>query len=328
MRRLVHAFALVVAGCAATRPVAVAPSGGPRAGVAEEEALLAGAGVDPAALRCTRDNRWGDTIKPDAAAGAEDLLAQIAPRLRPLDEPDRAALRKSLEKTLMWRMVRAVILEGDNNNFGALPLRGRSVRDASGRERPVLVFRTGFTPAPDRPGSCVDSLLGAGGVRHVVNLFDGDIPAADLVDAEARAAAAHGASYHTATDAADAGGKPGSAGYGPWRDQLRKQYDDPAVRAAASAQVARLVREQILLPDGAPPRGNLHVHCGGGMHRTGMVVGVVEKCINGEPMEVVEGHYKAHVGWRDPEHKGGYEEGNVRFLREFDCRLLDTAVAQ
>ena len=60
------------------------------------------------------------------------------------------------------------------------------------------------------------------------------------------------------------------------------------------------------------------------MHRTGIIVGVVEKCVNHEPMEQVEENYQAHVGWRDAEHPGGYEEGNVRFLREFDCALLDS----
>ena len=40
------------------------------------------------------------------------------------------------------------------------------------------------------------------------------------------------------------------------------------------------------------------------------------------PMAEVEAHYRYHVGYRDAEHPGGQEEGNLRFLREFDCGLL------
>ena len=234
-----------------------------------------------------------------------------------MSDEERAATREQLRKLVFWRLVRAVLLEGDNNNFGVVPLRGYHFVDSEGVTRPVLLFRTGFTPAPERPGSCYRSLLGAG-VRHVVNLFDGDIPAADLVAQESRAAAAAGASYHVATD--EEGG-----GYGPWRDLLRKHYEEPAAWEKAMAAVARLVREQLLRPGGAAPRGHLHLHCGGGMHRTGMIVGVVEKCVNGAPMEEVEAHYRRHVGWRDPAHPGGAEEGNLRFLRDFDCARLAPA---
>ncbi|MCS6915608.1 MAG: hypothetical protein RMK29_00130 [Myxococcales bacterium] len=278
-------------------------------------ALLRSAGVDPAQIRCNRDNRWGDTLRQDAQAGAAELMAAAGPALRPLSTEEHAALQKKLQGILFWRMVRAVIIEGNNNNIGVIALRGRSYIDSSGRRRPLLVFRSGLTPSPQAPGSCFQSLLQAGGVRHVVNLFDGDIPAADLVAAEARAAAAAGASYTTASD--------DSAGYGPWRELLRNHYDDPERRLQASRSVARLIREQILAPGGAPPRGNIHIHCGGGMHRSGMIAGILERCINREPLEVVEAHYRYHVGWRGPDRPGGLEEGNLRFIREFDCTLLE-----
>lgn len=276
-------------------------------------ALLRQGGVEPQALACNRDNRWGQTLRPDSIEGAADIAALLP---APLSSDE--ALRKKLQGLVFWRMVRAVLIEGDNNNFGVIALRDRSYVDKDGVRRPVLLFRTGLTPAPDQPGSCFHSLLRAGGVRHVVNIFDGEIPVKDLVEAEARAAAAAGASYHTATDEAQ-------GGYGPWRDALRKRYDDPSERAKASAAVARLIREQILLPGGQPPTGNLHVHCGGGMHRTGMIVGIIERCVNRTPQEEVEAHYRYHVGYRDPQHPGGQEEGNLKFLRDFDCSLLQGA---
>lgn len=296
---------LLALGCAAPRPVPTPPPA-----PAPEAALLAAAGVDAAALRCNRENRWGQTLRPDSIEAAADIAA-LLPAPLSADE----ALRKKLQGIVFWRMVRAVLIEGDNNNFGVIALRDRTYIDKDGARRPVLLFRTGLTPSPDQPGSCFHSLLSAGRVRHVVNLFDGDIPVRDLVAAEARAAAAAGATYHTASD-------EGQGGYGPWRDTLRKRYDDPAARAQASAAVARLIREQILAPGGAPPTGNLHVHCGGGMHRTGMIVGIVERCVNQAPPEQVEAHYRYHVAYRDPQRPGGQEDGNLRFLRDFDCALL------
>ena len=179
----------------------------------------------------------------------------------------------------------------------------------------VIVFRSGITPTPAAPGSCFRSLLEDGGVRHVVNLFDGKIPVADLVAAEQRAATAAGASYVTATD--DEG-----VGYGRWRDALKEHYDDPARRAEAFAAIARLIREQILAPGGAAPRGNVHLHCGGGMHRSGMVAGIIDKCINHAPLATVLAAYRYHVAWHDADHPGGAEDGNLRVLADFDCALL------
>jgi hypothetical protein len=207
-----------------------------------------------------------------------------------------------------------VLLAGDTNNLGLLPLKGATWTDGDGTVRPVVVFRSGITPRPGAPGSCFASLLDAGRVRHVVNLFDGEIPVADLTAAESAAATRAGATYRTASD--------DPAAYGPWRELIRSHYDEPDARRRAMEGVARLIREQILAPGGAPPKGNLHIHCGGGMHRSGMIAGVIERCVNGTPLDVVEAHYRLHVGWRDPEHPGGLEENNLRFIHDFDCALL------
>ncbi len=108
----------------------------------------------------------------------------------------------------------------------------------------------------------------------------------------------------------------------------RLLLDEPRLlekRQQAMQSVARLIREQILAPKGGPLKGNVHIHCGGGMHRSGMIAGVVERCVNGEPEAVVAAHYRYHVGYHDAEHPGGLEEGNLRFIRDFDCKLLDEA---
>ena len=250
--------AVLCAGCVSTRAVAVfpdppralpAPTERPPTAAAVEEALLRREGLDPARLRCNRENRWGGELRRDAEAAADDLLAALAPSLATAGtdgDAGRAALRKRIQNLVFWRMVRAVLLEGDNNNWGVLALRGRTYPDASGAPRQVLLYRSGFTPAPEGAESCFSSLLDDGGVKHVVNLFDGDIPAEDLVAAEARAAARRGAGYHTASDAAD--GPDGKDGYGPWRDLLRKSYEDADKRRQATLGVARLIREQMPAP--------------------------------------------------------------------------------
>lgn len=280
-----------------------------------DPALLRRAGVDPAGLRCNHENRWGATLRGDAKEGAAELMALVGPSLVPLSEEQRGALQKKLQGVLMWRMVRAVLIEGNNNNLGVVALKGRQYTDAAGKRRQVLLFRSGLTPDPAAEGSCFQSLLKAGGVRHVVNLFDGDIPARDLVEGEAQAARAAGASYSTAAD-------EGAGGYGPWRELLRSHYDDEARRRQATEAVARLIKEQVLRPGGGEHKGNVHIHCGGGMHRSGMVAGVIERCVNGEAWSTVEARYRYHVGYQDEKHPGGLEEGNLRFIREFDCGLL------
>ena len=306
--------ALSVARASAAPPQPAAPR---TTAVSDEEPsqLLTEDGFDPSKLRCNRDSRFSSVLREDARAGTREILATLGARLPAQSAEERRLMEKRVEGVVFWRLVRAVLVEGNNNNLGVFPLRGHSFRDAAGRKHRVLVFRSGITPSPEATDSCFRSLLEHAGVRHVVNIFDGEIPIADLAAAEARAAAAAGATYHTASDAAD--------GYGPWRDLLRAHYDDPAARRKATIGVARLIREQILAPDGAPPKGNVYFHCGGGMHRSGMIAGVMERCVNHEPMDVVERHYLFHVGYRDPSHPGGREDGNLRFIREFDCALLD-----
>jgi len=317
MPLLLSSLTILACGTPAAQTLPTPPE--PRAPtvVEREDALLRSAGVDPRAIRCNRENRWGALLRGDADAGAQEVAAALGTHFGNIAEPQRAQIVKKIRDIVFWRMVRAVLLEGDNNNFGVLPLPIAPSREIAGQAGPLLLFRTGLTPAPEKKGSCFQSLLEAGRVKHVVNLFDGDLPADDLVAAEQRAAKAAGATYHTATDAE---GQPDA--YGPWRDALRKHWNDRAKRDAALRNLARLVREQILLPGGKPPAGNIHLHCGGGMHRTGMVVGVLQKCVSKLPMAVIEVEYRRHTAWKSEQEPGGAEDGNVAVLEAFDCGLL------
>lgn len=312
---LAFVAAALVAACSCSKPPVNEPSPAGAIVGPVDEALLREAGVDRAQLSCNSENRFGADLRNDSVIGAADLVAAMG-AAAPADAAARAELQDKLRSLLFWRMVRAVLIEGNNNNLGAIPLAGHTWTDAAGKVHPVVVYRSGITPAPEADGSCFRSLLEHGDVHHVVNLFDGKIPVADLLAAEGRAAAAAGASYVTATD--DQG-----TGYGRWRDALKEHYDDPAERDLAFRSMARLIREQILAPGGAAPTGNIHLHCGGGMHRSGMIAGLIEKCVNHAPMEQVLAHYRYHVAWHDDAHPGGFEPGNVAVLQDFDCALID-----
>ena len=90
----------------------------------------------------------------------------------------------------------------------------------------------------------------------------------------------------------------------------------------AQTAVATLINTQILRPNQSLPKGNVHVHCGGGMHRTGMVLGILDRCLNGASPERVEATLKKHTAFKSDEHPGGYERGNLAFILGFDCGLL------
>ena len=202
-------------------------------------------------------------------------------------------------------MVRATIVDGNQNNLGVVAIRG--VKTADGQ--PLLLFRAGFTPRPGQADSCLQSLVAAG-VRHGVNLYEGPMPTADLARAEQQTFSQAGGTYFNVQDDAE---------LASWRDELR---DDPAATQKAMRAVARVIREAILQPGGRDPQGHVVVHCGGGMHRTGMVVGVLERCWNGAPQAVWEAAYRRHVAWQSDAQPGGFEAANLSFIGQFDCSLL------
>jgi hypothetical protein len=286
----------VVAQSAAPLPSTLLP--------AEAEAILH-AGIDPATLHCNGIQTWNPHLRADAKAAASEMLADLDKLGATVPADKLEAARKALTDVVMWRMVRATLVDGDQNNLGAVAVAG--VRTRSGA--PLLLYRTGFTPKPDAPGSCYASLVQQGGVRHVVNLYGGPMPTADLEAGERATVQAAGGTYFTARDAA-----------GPqknWREDMREGQDPRVVMQAVAAIIA-----EVLQPGGQAPAGNVLVHCGGGMHRTGMVVGIIERCVNHADPAVVEAGYKRHVGWRSAQEPGGFEPANLQFIQGFDCGLL------
>lgn len=272
-----------------------------------EQSAFAAAGVDPATLACVARQRWSQTLRPQAKFTADQILDELSRAAVVVPDDKRDAVRKKLIDTVFWRMVLTQLVDGDMHNLGASRL--GELKDASGK--PLVLVRTGFTPDPAQADSCVQSLVGKGGVRHIVNLYAGPMPTDGLEKAERAAVEAVGGTYYTARQ--DPGGN--------WREDLREGDGGEAKRAAMAA-VAQLIHSQVLRPGGQPPKGNVHIHCGGGMHRTGMVVGVIERCLNQLPAAQVADHYKRHVGWRSDKELGGFEPENLKFIEEFDCGLL------
>lgn len=292
------------------QPPGSAPNVQPREPTAVREiARAATAGLDPEAIRCLDQTAWQPDLSAESYAAADEALEAVARAGVDVTPAQRETLRKSLKSKMMWRIVRNILIAGRQHNVGAIVL--REVHTPTGA--PLVVFRTGFTNAPSAPDSCLGTLLRAGGVRHVVNLYAGPMHTGDLESGERQATRAAGGTYFLAREADEAARS--------WRDVIRESQTPADLRPAMEA-VARLIREQILRPGGKAPTGHVLVHCGGGMHRTGMVIGVLDRCLNGATPARIEADYKRHVDWKSPATPGGFEQGNLNFIQAFDCALL------
>ena len=298
---------LGASACASARNAEPAPAARRTDLSAAEHAALASAGVDPSAIRCNSDATWSTTLRADAKAAAAEILGALTSAGVVFDAAQAEAARKAATDIVFWRLVLAGLIDANHNNLGVVALRGLQTADG----RPLVLFRTAFTPDPDAPNSCAQSLVHAGGVRHAVNLYAGPMPTLALEAAERRALQAVQGSYRSARDA-DAQMQ--------WREDLRAS-ETPETQRKAMLAVAQTLRE-LLYPLGGLPKGHLWVHCGGGMHRTGMVVGILERCVNGASMDEVAQSFQRHVAWHSPQDPGGFERANLDFIAAFDCSLL------
>ncbi|MFK7974345.1 MAG: hypothetical protein AB8B66_05745 [Rickettsiaceae bacterium] len=82
-------------------------------------------------------------------------------------------------------------------------------------------------------------------------------------------------------------------------------------------RVAEIIRKIQALDDGA-----ILIHCLGGEHKTGIVYGVMQKCINNVPISIIESEYKCHTAWRSDSKPGGYKRENIDVIRNFPCSIL------
>lgn len=68
----------------------------------------------------------------------------------------------------------------------------------------------------------------------------------------------------------------------------------------------------------ANSKDNILVHCFGGIHRTGKVMGILQKCYNKVPIEEVIKEYKKHAN----NHPNIVRQSDIDFLTNFDCSKL------
>lgn len=268
---------------------------------------LATAGVDPDRLQCNTVVRW----EPRLDAYAAQTVDGIA-RLWSLPEID-AARRKQARHHALGYLVRSYFEQMNHHNLGVMALRGQSTVDSQGRAHPLLIFRSGLIVGEGGSSRCFRTLIEEGRVRHVFNLYTGTFPFSDLIAAEKQLASQLGATYLDANDTSA----------GNWRHLVEEEKDYRKNIATAMQRLADLTRS-ILRPENKPPRGNIYFHCGGGMHRSGMVFGLLRRCINRDPPEVIEAEYKRHTGWISPRSPGGFEPLNLQLIRDFDCSLLQS----
>lgn len=264
--------------------------------------------LDSERIECSTLVRWEPSLSRYADRVARGIAAHWGA------QPDKAAMEKAVHHALGY-LVRSYYDQISPHNLGVTLLEGRYRIDEKGRRRPLLLFRSAVTTSPDGGCPCFESLVRHGHVRHVVNLYGGSFPFRDMIEHEKELAARLGVIYFDAAEAPELA----------YRRPIEHPEDYEKNRGRAMANLARLIREKLLRPDGKPPRGNLYIHCGGGMHRSGMLFGVLQRCINKVPMDAIENEYKRHVGYVSRAEPGGYEALNVRFIREFDCSLLDVA---
>jgi hypothetical protein len=271
------------------------------------------AGLDTDGIACNSDNWWLETLKDESKLSADLLHKKLKSQHLLSEDRSPAEVHDVLNEHMMSWIVRTGLILRGGHNFGAIVLNGHYWQDESGRRQPLVIFRSAYTAYPERDGSCFGSLLENAKVKHVVNIYGDDfIYVQDLDQAERHVAESAGATY-ALTD---------KMGYGPWRHKIAEHPLPGAERTRAMNDVARLINEQILHPGGDLPRGNILIHCGGGMHRTGMIIGILQKVINGMPMEAIAAEYRYHVSYKNEDDPGGFEQGNLDFIRDFDPRLI------
>ena len=284
------------------------PSPGASPGIGADRELAAvfsDAGVDPRKLKCSTFVSWEPTLNRYAKAVVTGLARQWSVT------PDAASLKRARHHVLGY-LVRSYFNQAQPHNLGAVVLKGHTFTDAQGKERPLLVIRSAVTIGAPRQQACFESLIRHAGVRYVVNLYGGTFPFHDVIEAEKKAALRLGVTYY------DLAKHPQLK----FRALIEEPDDYKKNIAQAEKNLATLINTRLLRPGGKPPRGNLYFHCCGGMHRSGMIFGVLQRCINGVPMSEIEQQYRRHVAYTDDQRPGGFEPLNLRFIRQFDCKRI------
>lgn len=264
---------------------------------------------------CNRDVTWDKELNNYSAEAAANIQALYSGYISNIGDKKDDLLSES-KKIIRNLVIRTVLISGNNNNLGAFPLKDHYWTDENGKKRPLTVFRSAITPWPLKSDSCFRSLLKNGKVKYVINLYDGKIPIQDHIDMEKEVAKELGAGYFDTADP--------QLGGTSFRGLVKRKedYQDPERKKKSVEELATLLNKTIFSYM-KKPEGNIYLHCGGGMHRSGMVSGIIQKCVNKMDIKTIQEGYARHVGFQSDDDQGGFEELNLQYIKEFDCGLLD-----
>lgn len=146
---------------------------------------------------------------------------------------------------------------------------------------------------------CLQQLMSNYNMQSIIYLYSGDMASLDFDDPELQYFQDHGGIAYT---------------------RVLDFNDQPQGAKALKALNDRIIAG-VHLVEASP--GNVLVHCLGGMHRTGILYGVMQKCINKMPMDKVIADYKKHAFYQDAQNPGNYRQMNVDIIESFNCSQLD-----
>jgi len=181
---------------------------------------------------------------------------------------------------------------------------------------PRLIFRSGTMVDLDKPNSVYRNLIKVANIKHVVNLYAGPFPLGDVYEKEKEIIEQVKGTYHDERK---------SVPSRKWRYLIQKEKDYNNKKDEA-IDIVSMVIQDILLPKGKKPKPgeNVLIHCGGGMHRTGMIIGIIRRIFSSNSsMPQIIDDYRKHVGWKNNVFIGGREELNERFIEEFPQEKLE-----
>ena len=160
---------------------------------------------------------------------------------------------------------------------------------------------------------CLQHLVEKANIKQIVNLYDGSFKTKYVL------------SYWEKNNFLKST-KDKQGSFGTYTQIKDFEYDLEEVG------LERIYRDVIsIISQIASVPGNTLIHCYGGMHRTGVVFGIMQKCLNGPEnrsqnkkfvKEVVEREYKCHTDYQNAEKKGGYHQENMTVIENFPCDSL------
>lgn len=165
----------------------------------------------------------------------------------------------------------------------------------------------------DRKQACLEALVNDNGVNRIVNYDELDWASARQLGEEEKEIllnANPNAQYIHYTDTYPE--------RGTFQHKFKKGKGDTpeAKKKNIFDQVATIIKT---VQGSSQSDGNVFIHCYGGVHRTGVVFGVIQKCFNKVAIASILDEYRCHAGYVEGKNNGGVFEDNIVLLNEFPC---------